>query len=397
MTLSNLPRIAIIHPEAGVSSNGGSQLSALELTRHLRPYCQVELLCSANNIEAMGDDAHQFVTRLPAIPRGRIKPWLQHPVAGPLLRPFSHNPEIFFELLTSFIPYFLYLIRHPFDLLYPNNGYAGLMLATRVRALNGVPLLYTERAGLLANGKILRKDLAYKPDHLVVFDQHTQDKVNQWRPQQACSVLPNGVDLSRFASEGERLNLGLPGKVVLCVGSLARSNHKRIELTIAAMATLTKFTDCSLLICGDGPDKAYFADLAAQQLAPQRYRIASFGFEQMPQVYRSCDLFTLASANEPFGRVYLEALASGLPVVAPDDAMRRSILAEAGRFCDVSDIEAYANCLAAALPLKQQTDWQQLAKQQAERFSWHNIARQYASVIYQMTGHQHHLQQRHSA
>src|SRR5690606_14543876 len=162
------PRVALIHPEAGVTSNGGSQLSALELARHLQPYFRVTLLCSAKSTQDMGENADAFVKILPALPRGRVKPWLQHPVIGPLLKPLARNPEILIELLTSFLPYFIYLMRHPVDLLYPNNGYAGLILANRVRALTGTPVLYTERAGQLAQGKILQRDLAYHPDHMVV-------------------------------------------------------------------------------------------------------------------------------------------------------------------------------------------------------------------------------------
>ncbi|WP_438864518.1 glycosyltransferase [Neptunicella sp.] len=375
------PRVALIHPEAGVSSNGGSQLSALELARHLQPYFQVTLLCSAKSTLPMGNDANDFVKILPALPRGRVKPWLHHPIIGPMLRPLAKNPEILIELLSSFLPYFWYLMRHPVDLLYPNNGYAGLVLANRVRALTGTPVLYTERAGRLADGKILQRDLGYQPDHMVVFDQDTLDIVHQSRPNQSASIIPNGVDLSRFSPQGDKINLGLPGPIVVCVGSLDKSNHKRIELTIQAMAKLPEY---SLLICGDGPDRHYFQQMAYRYLASERIRFAAFGFEQMPAVYRSCDLFTLASNNEPFGRVYLEAMACGLPVVATDDAMRRSIIGQAGLLCDVTDIDIYAHKIQHGLKLKTQLGWQTEAKKQAIKFSWINVAEQYAELMLQM-------------
>lgn len=375
------PRIALIHPEAGVTSNGGSQLSALELARHLQPHFRVTLLCSARSTVNMGEDADAFVKRLPAIPRGRVKPWLQHPVIGPLLKPLARNPEILIELLSSFIPYFLYLLRHPVDLLYPNNGYAGLVLANSVRAICGTPVLYTERAGRLADGKILQRDLAYHPDHMVVFDQDTLEIVRACRPAQSVSEIPNGVDLSRFSPRGDKIKLDLPGPVVVCVGSLDKSNHKRIELSIQAMALLPQY---SLLICGDGPDRSYFQQLAFSLLGTKRVRFASFAFEQMPAMYRSCDLFTLASCDEPFGRVYLEAMACGLPVVATDDKMRHSIVGKAGILCDVSNIALYAASIKQALELKNQPQWQQVAKQQAEKFSWVNVAGQYAALINQL-------------
>ena len=329
----------------------------------------------------MGKDADNFVKILPALPRGRIKPWLQHPIIGPMLRPLAKNPEILIELVSSFLPYFFYLMRHPVDLLYPNNGYAGLVLANSVRALSATPVLYTERAGRLADGKILQRDLAYKPDHMVVFDQDTLNIVNHSCPSQLASIIPNGVDLSRFSPQGEKINLGLPGPIVVCVGSLDKSNHKRIELTIEAMARLPQY---SLLICGDGPDRNYFQQLAFTALGSERVRIASFTFAQMPAVYRSCDVFTLASCDEPFGRVYLEAMACGLPVVATDDAMRRSIVGKAGILCDVTDIDKYAQSIKLGLSLKSRYQWQCAAKKQAIKFSWINVAEQYARLIQQI-------------
>ena len=46
----------------------------------------------------------------------------------------------------------------------------------------------------------------------------------------------------------------------------------------------------------------------------------------MPIVYRSADMFTLPSIDEPFGLCYVEAMASGLTVVAPDIALLLLIL-----------------------------------------------------------------------
>ncbi|MEI8649084.1 glycosyltransferase [Paraglaciecola sp. Hal342] len=106
----------------------------------------------------------------------------------------------------------------------------------------------------------------------------------------------------------------------------------------------------------------------------------SLSFDEMPKLYRSVDLFTLPSANEPFGRVYLEALASGTPVVAPDDTMRRTIIGNAGIVCNVEDSTQYAECLSLALS----TDWQTRTIEQASKFSWAAIALQYKSVIDRM-------------
>ena len=162
--------------------------------------------------------------------------------------------------------------------------------------------------------------------------------------------------------------------MLLTVGALNRQNHKRIHLAIEAVSQLN---DVSLLICGDGPDVQYFNDLCTQKLGAQRFNIVKVDFADIPNVYRSVDAFTLPSEDEPFGRVYLEAMASGLPVIATDDSMRRTLIGKAGVVCNVENIGEYAAAIASTLT----TDWAGAPIEQAADFSWESVAERYADVI----------------
>jgi glycosyltransferase involved in cell wall biosynthesis len=70
-------------------------------------------------------------------------------------------------------------------------------------------------------------------------------------------------------------------------------------------------------------------------------------------------------------------MASGLPVVATDDAMRRFLLSDAGIVCDVTDTNAYADSLTKALS----NNWEDKPIRQAADYSWQSVAKRYASVI----------------
>ncbi|MBI2599831.1 glycosyltransferase, partial [Candidatus Daviesbacteria bacterium] len=106
-----------------------------------------------------------------------------------------------------------------------------------------------------------------------------------------------------------------------------------------------------------------------------------FRFEDMPKVYRSCDLFSLPSWDrEAFGLVYLEAMASGLGVVAPDDTARREIVGDGGLFTDVTDSAVYGKMIKQAL----ETDWSKKARSQAEKFSWDKVAGEYERIMFGM-------------
>jgi len=98
----------------------------------------------------------------------------------------------------------------------------------------------------------------------------------------------------------------------------------------------------------------------------------------MPKYYRAANIFTLPSwSYEAFGIVYLEAMASGIPVVATDDELRREIVGDAGILVDPTDLDSYANALKKALSI----DWGNKPRIQAEKFDWDKIAKKYEKLF----------------
>lgn len=368
ITMANkLPyTITLIHPSAGVNRSGGAEVMAIQLAKRLADYFDVKLLCGA--------DCGPFSHPINCIQRTQEDSFINHPLVASLTKKKMSHPEILVEHITSFIPCLNYLIKNPADLVFPHNGYGGLAVAATARALTNTPILFTEHAGFLGEGKVLRRDLNFKPDHLVVFEESLARKARGISAKQPISVIPNGIDLDRFSSEGASIDIDLNKPLIVCVASLNRTNHKRVELAIRAVSRLP---EASLLICGAGPDHEYFQTLGNQLLGEKRFAIRTFPFEQMPQVYRCADIFTLPSINEPFACGYLEAMASGLPIVTTDDEVRRYMVQDGGILCDVTDIDAYADALKMAL----EKNWGDLPRKSALRFDWKNVIPQYRDLI----------------
>ena len=362
--LERPPRIVLVHPSVGVIWSGGSEIFTLELARQLTKYFEVELLSGA--------DCESFCRRAGGITRDRAYELVKHPLVAPWIGKLATYPEFAIEHLTNFIPCASYLLRQPADLIFPCNDYGGLAMAALVRKIRGTPILFTEHAGAMNGGKALARNLKFRPDRLVVFSEDIADLARQIQPQQQVNIIPNGVDTYCFSPVGETIDLDLPSPVVLCVASLKRDSHKRVELAIEAVA----MTGASLLLCGDGIDRDYYQQLG-DRLLPNRFAIKSFTYLEMPAVYRSAALFTLPSQDEPFGLAYIEAMACGIPVVATEDAMRRYIVGDGGILCDVTDTESYAMAIAEAL----KREWKNLPRQNALRFSWSNIALRYRDLI----------------
>lgn len=108
-----------------------------------------------------------------------------------------------------------------------------------------------------------------------------------------------------------------------------------------------------------------------------RFELKKVPYERMNEVYQNASLFVLPSLDEPFGIVYLEAMASNLPVVAPDDEPRREIIEDAGLFCDCKNKVEYAKTMEQALKI----DWGSKPKERAKEFEWESIVQKYESII----------------
>jgi glycosyltransferase involved in cell wall biosynthesis len=359
-------KLAVIHPEAGVSSSGGSQLNAIELSEVLAEHFELNLLSAKY--------CREFSKVIPCIPRSLVKKWQRFGLIDRFLSFFFTYPGLVIESASSFITYTCYLLFKRYDVLYPNNDYGGLSVSYIIRKLKGTPFIYTEHAGLKGEGAVMERDLKFKPDCFIVFNHEMYERAKILSPTQRIEIIPNGVDLKKFSHLGDRYKHGLPGRVVLYVASLLKENLKRLELTISSVE---KMDGVSLLVCGSGQDKPYYESLASKLIDDSRFKIVSVDFDEMPNVYRAADVFTLPSKDEPFGRVYLEAMACGLPVVATDDSMRRQLVGEAGYVCEVEDVDKYSESLQKALD----RDWGDLPIQQAEKYSLTSVAAQYEKII----------------
>lgn len=256
-----------------------------------------------------------------------------------------------------------------YDVVIPMNGGMQVVKASLGRLFKKYKLVISGQAGI---GRTSIINLLAAPDIFVALTDYMAKWARKWVWKSKVVKIPNGVDSSKFTPVGNKLNLGLEKPIILCVGALVWYKHH--ERIIEAMRFLDKG---SLLLAGEGEQKKYLEEKGKKMLG-DRFKIVSFKHEDMPKVYRSCDLFTLPSWDrEAFGIVYLEAMASGLPVVAPNDLSRREIIGNAGIFADTSNPEVYAKAINEAL----KKIWKDLPRKQAEKFSWDKIAKDYEKII----------------
>ncbi|MCP4680875.1 MAG: glycosyltransferase [Desulfobacterales bacterium] len=140
---------------------------------------------------------------------------------------------------------------------------------------------------------------------------------------------------------------GVP--VILAVGRLAR--QKDFSTLIRAFTRVRRTRKARLIILGEGKERSSLESLAMESGVGEDISLP--GFVQNPYAFMSkSDLFVLSSAWEGFGNVLVEALATGLPVVATDCPGGPCEILQDGRIgplVPVGDPEALSRAMIQAL------------------------------------------------
>jgi len=173
--------------------------------------------------------------------------------------------------------------------------------------------------------------LVHLVDRIVVATEHERRLLRQlYRvPETKVSVIPLGVDRDRFqprpraagtvAAVRQRLSLAAEERLVLAVGRL--EPLKGFDILIRALGEMTQRGQVRLAIVG-GDERAEaerhrLAAVASELGVTDRVSLAgSIPHEQLAGWYNAADVVAVPSFYESFGLVAVEALASGVPVVA---------------------------------------------------------------------------------
>jgi glycosyltransferase involved in cell wall biosynthesis len=198
-------------------------------------------------------------------------------------------------------------------------------------------------------------------------------------------VVARGVDTRLFCPERRSAELRAQWgvcdtqPVALYVGRLAP--EKNLRLLGEAFAAMRRMRpDCRLVVVGDGPQRAA---LAARQ--PEVVFAGIRSGTDLAKHYASADLFLFPSLTETFGNVTLEAMASGLAVVAYDYAAARQHIAHevSGLLAPFGDSGAFIQLATAAMQDPARTvRLRAHARDAAERIDWDSVFDDIQAVLF---------------
>ena len=274
-----------------------------------------------------------------------------------------------------------------FDLIDAHYVYPDGVAAVRLGAALGRPVVITARGSDVtqlpdhAIPRRLIQDAVRRADALIGVSAALAERlVALGAPPARVTVLRNGVDTTLFRPppdrEAARAGFGLTGPTLVSVGALIP--RKRHHLTIAAMALLPEF---SLLIAGDGPERAALAaQIESLGLAGRVRLLGPLPHADLPALYGAADASVLASAREGWANVLLESMACGAPVVASDIPGNPEVVRgpAAGLIVGANTAEGIAaavRTLFAALPARDAT------RAYAERHGWEETSQGQLAVF----------------
>ncbi len=214
---------------------------------------------------------------------------------------------------------------------------------------------------------------------LVTPSEGLKNRALKFLPSVAIDVIPNGVELERFrpaqtTTEPQMLRL-------LTVGRL--SVTKRVEILIDAVEILHRDgCEVHFTIVGGGQMQEKLKQIVSQKNLDNIIDITGrIDSEDMPQVYRKNDILISASCTEGMSNAMLEAMASGLPIIATRCEGTEELISDNGLVVE------YANAEEIAKAVKKLADDRQLREQmslaartQAEKFTWGRVAEKYLAL-----------------
>lgn len=245
-----------------------------------------------------------------------------------------------------------------------------------------------------AFARIYSKVCCNTVEQVIVPTEKTKDLLMTYSVHKDISVIPTGIDLSKFnpenykedevASLKQRYQIDQSDKVLIYIGRV--SQEKNIEEIIRAMPDyMNSRKSVKFIIVGSGPALEKLKDMVKQSGLEEGFVFTgSQPWDTIGLFYQLGDVFVSASQSETQGLTYIEAMASGLPVVAKKDKCLEDILEQGSNGYAFTNREELYYGLDQILFEDKLTNYSTNALKKVEKYSTQEFAYQVEKVYRQV-------------
>jgi glycosyltransferase involved in cell wall biosynthesis len=230
-------------------------------------------------------------------------------------------------------------------------------------------------------GPVLR-EIWSKAARVIGNSTGLSDMARRFYPNIDIETISNGVDTVLYSPGGRHPE---PGRCrALFVGRL--TYQKGLDVIIEALKGLDVHVRPQLTVAGDGNARFELERRVAESGLEDDVRfIGWYDRANIPDLYRDADMFVLPSRHEGMSNALLEAMASGLPVIATRIAGNEELVShdETGLLVPVEDASALSEAMARLT--KDSSLRRRIGNAGRElilaRYSWKMIAKEYLELI----------------
>lgn len=220
-------------------------------------------------------------------------------------------------------------------------------------------------------------------DALVANSQGLKKLAAGFYDKKEIRIITNGVD-EKWLQTGEDADVGRRSQEEIRLLFVSRLiERKGLQFILPALPEINRQTGkkVTLTIVGDGPYRT-----TLEQIAKDRHLAGFVTFagqrekRELPQLYRSADIFILPSKKEGMPNVVLEAMAGGLPIVMTPCEGSLELIDGNGYAVPAEQFSEKIVCLCRDNELRRQMGERsrQLVR---ERFQWSQVAAEYLKLM----------------
>ena len=214
----------------------------------------------------------------------------------------------------------------PFDIVHAQYAYPNGLAALEISRRLGIPNVVSIQGGdghwvglCCETHRLAIRAVFTHANELIIGSQSFAQEVheNHGIPLERFTIIPGAINANHFCARADRL-LGETGATPTLLYHGRVDQRKGVLELIEAMKVFrVAGRSLRLIISGIGPDLVAAKELASAMDLNDVVEFTGFvSYEDVPKVYQSADIFVSPTWSEGFSNTILEAMASGLPIVA---------------------------------------------------------------------------------
>ena len=269
------------------------------------------------------------------------------------------------------------------DIIHAQSSLWGGISAAYIAEKYNIPLVITEHSSV-ERGPYVKKsyipficDSYKKAQKVITVGNGLKNEIESLSGRQDIEVIGNLVDLSKFT-----IKKRIKNEKFIFFSLAFLEGEKGFDTLIKSFAKKFKYKEAVLYIGGDGSQRSWLEALTVENgVKDQIIFLGALSRDDVSKWMNKCDCFVLPSRYETFGVVYIEALASGRPVIGALNGGAEDIINNLnGYLIPIDDIDILAEKMIEVYDNIESYDEEEIRIDCLKRFSPKVIVNKIISV-----------------